>query len=86
MFTCDRCGECCRHLNLSPLYAELDRGDGVCRYLQGNLCSIYDERPVLCRVDECYTRYFQPYLSLEEYYRRNKEICRRFQKEKLEKL
>lgn len=83
MFPCDRCGECCRHLHLSPLYAELDRGDGVCRYLQGNLCSIYDERPVLCRVDECYTRYFQACLSLEEYYRRNKEICRRFQKEKL---
>lgn len=82
MFDCDCCGECCRHLNLSPLYADLDRGDGVCRYLEGNLCSIYDERPVLCRVDECYTLYFQKYMSLEEYYRCNKEICRRLKQEK----
>lgn len=82
MFDCDCCGECCRHLNFSPLYADLDRGDGVCRYLVGNLCSIYDERPVLCRVDECYTLYFQKYMSLEEYYRRNKEICRWFKQEK----
>lgn len=82
MFDCDCWGECCRHLNLSPLYADLDRGDGVCRYLEGNLCSIYDERPVLCRVDECYTRYFQKYMSLEEYYRSNKEICRRLKQEK----
>lgn len=51
MFKCDCCGACCRHLNLSALYAELDRGDGTCKYLSGNLCSIYEKRPLLCRVD-----------------------------------
>ena len=78
MFQCDRCGECCRHLDLSPLYAELDRGDGVCRYLDGNLCSIYETRPVLCRVDACYHLYFQSALSLEAYYRYNQEVCQHF--------
>ena len=54
MFHCDKCGICCRSLRRSPLYRELDRGDGVCRYLDGNLCSIYATRPLLCRVDESY--------------------------------
>lgn len=46
MFECDKCGECCRHLKDILIYAELDRGDGICRYLKGNLCSIYEERPL----------------------------------------
>lgn len=75
MFYCNRCGECCRNLNLSPLYAELDRGDGVCRYLVGNLCSIYDDRPLLCRVDESYAKLFKDVMSIEEYYRLNYEMC-----------
>ena len=54
MFKCDKCGECCRHLNESDLYIELDRGDGVCKYLDGNLCSIYENRPLHCRIDESY--------------------------------
>ena len=33
---------------------ELDRWDGVCRYLQNNLCSIYEHRPLVCRIDENY--------------------------------
>jgi len=40
MFQCDRCGCCCRNLHKSEIYAELDRGDGVCKYLLGNLCTI----------------------------------------------
>lgn len=51
MFECDKCGACCRSLKCSELYSKLDRGDGVCKYLNDNLCSIYDTRPVLCRVE-----------------------------------
>ena len=42
MFECDKCGACCRSLKRSELYSKLDRGDGVCKYLNDNLCSIYD--------------------------------------------
>jgi Fe-S-cluster containining protein len=28
-FPCTKCGACCRHVNLSPLTAYLDRGDGI---------------------------------------------------------
>lgn len=75
MFVCDKCGECCRHLNLSPLYEQLDRGDGVCRYLLGNLCSIYETRPLLCRIDESYQTFFQDKISKEEYYSLNYKAC-----------
>lgn len=80
MFQCDKCGACCRNIDLSPLYAQLDRGDGVCRYLSENLCSIYDERPLLCRVDESYEKFFAGQMSKEEYYRLNYEACDRLKK------
>lgn len=75
MFECDKCGCCCRHLDRSELYAGLDRGDGVCKYLSADLCTIYEDRPLLCRVDECYELYFSKILSKEEYYLLNKKAC-----------
>lgn len=78
MFNCDKCGQCCRHLYLSAMYNDLDRGDGVCRYLVGNLCSIYDSRPLLCRIDESYEAFFKNEYSIEEYYFLNKQICDTF--------
>ena len=80
MFYCDRCGACCRHLELSPLYRELDRGDGICKYLSGNLCSIYENRPLLCRVDESYDAFFKDVMSLEVYYKLNYESCNKLKK------
>lgn len=77
MFKCDCCGCCCRNLDKSDLYSDLDRGDGVCRYLTDNLCSIYDVRPLLCRIDECYERFFQQEMGIDEYYMLNEKECRR---------
>lgn len=77
MFECDKCGLCCRNLHLSPLYKELDRGDGVCVYLVGNLCSIYEQRPLLCRIDDCYEAYFKSSMSLDEYYKLNYDVCKK---------
>ncbi len=80
MFQCDCCGECCRNLNRSDLYQSLDRGDGVCKYLDGNQCSIYHERPLLCRVDESYEVFFKGQYSKEEYYKLNYEACKKLKK------
>lgn len=80
MFQCDQCGECCRHLDRSPLYSGLHNGDGVCRFLKGNLCSIYDTRPLLCRVDESYQTFFKDKLSYEEYIQLNYKYCDMFKK------
>lgn len=57
------------------MYSDLDRGDGTCRYLDGNLCSIYDTRPVKCCVDKCYELYFCDRLTKEEFYELNNKIC-----------
>ena len=76
MYQCEKCGECCKHLNLSSFYSDLDRGDGVCKYLKNNLCSIYFNRPLKCRIDEMYNLHFKNFYSLEEYYKLNKTICR----------
>ncbi|MFU0784594.1 YkgJ family cysteine cluster protein [Clostridium sp.] len=80
MFKCDCCGCCCRNLDKSELYAELDCGDGICKYLVGNLCSIYSKRPLICRVDECYELYFKDTMELDEYYRLNTEECKKLKK------
>ena len=80
MFFCSKCGQCCRSLSNSKLYSELNRGDGVCRYLEGDLCSIYERRPLLCRVDESYEAYFSGQYTREEYYRLNYEECRKLQR------
>lgn len=82
MFQCDRCGECCRHLNLSPIYAPLHDGDGICRHLRGSLCGIYKDRPLPCRIDDSYDAVFSMTMSREEFYRLNKEMCEKFQKER----
>lgn len=82
MFVCNQCGECCRHLDQSELYTELDRGDGVCRYLKGNVCSIYRNRPLLCRVDECYEAFFKSRYNYEEYKKLNYEVCNLLKEEK----
>lgn len=80
MFKCDCCGCCCRNIYKSELYSDLDRGDGTCKYLTGNLCSIYDNRPLLCRVDECYELFFKDTMKLDEYYRLNMKECRKLKK------
>jgi len=80
MFKCDQCGECCRHLKNSSIYKELDRGDGVCKYLVDNVCSIYDTRPLQCRVDESYQVFFKELYSLDEYYKLNYEGCKNLKK------
>jgi len=77
MFPCTKCGKCCKHLNLSSIYEDLDRGDGVCKYLRRNLCSIYEHRPLKCRIDDAYHAFFESELSLDEYYRLNIEMCKK---------
>ena len=66
-------------MNLSPVYAALDRGDGKCRYLEGNLCSIYEERPLFCRVDESYDALFSGQMERGDFYQLNMNMCKKLQ-------
>lgn len=84
MFQCDECGCCCRNLDKSELYKDLDRGDGTCKYLVGNKCSIYEKRPLLCRIDESYEVFFKKTYEREEYYRMNYIMCQKLREEEEE--
>lgn len=75
MFPCDCCGACCKNLHKSDLYKNLHLGDGICIYLSDNKCSIYDERPLLCRIDEAYNEYFSSAMSKNKYYELNILEC-----------
>lgn len=79
-FNCDKCGICCEHIDGVDLYAQLDRGDGVCKYLKDNLCSIYDTRPLLCRVDESWEKIFFAQMSKEDFYELNYKACKALKK------
>ena len=82
MFKCERCGACCCAVERSAVYQHLDRGDGSCRYFNKdtNDCSIYYDRPLICRVDEAYDKWFHSQMTLDEYYNLNYEACRLLRK------
>lgn len=76
MFKCDKCGLCCRHINLTAVSDDLDRGDGICKHLDelSNLCRIYDNRPVFCNVDKMYLN-FSDKMTVEKFYEINYLSC-----------
>ena len=85
MFVCDKCGLCCMKVGSSSIYYSLDRGDGVCKYfdISSKLCTRYNDRPLLCNIDEMYKAYFKDKMSKEEYYNLNYDVCNQFkQKQK----
>ena len=77
IFPCTACGACCRNLSYSPLYANLNRGDGICRHFDAstNLCRIYETRPKICRVTDMF-EIFEDRLTWEEYVDLNLQSCR----------
>ena len=81
-FKCLRCGACCKLVGLSiiPEIAALAKKDSdECKYLSSdNLCSIYETRPLYCRVDECYDQSedYSKIYTREEWYKKNHEFCK----------
>ncbi|QRG70271.1 YkgJ family cysteine cluster protein [Brevibacillus choshinensis] len=78
-FPCTRCGLCCQHISHIEQLAKFDRGDGVCIHLVDHLCSIYDDRPEICRIDEMYHKAFKTYFTKEQFYYENGKVCRDLQ-------
>lgn len=87
MFKCDQCGLCCMRLDKHEETAYLHNGDGICIHLdrEKKTCKIYEERPMICRVDDYYDMYLKDTMDREEYYRLNHEACGQMKKEWLEK-
>ncbi|MEG9531666.1 YkgJ family cysteine cluster protein [Mannheimia indoligenes] len=79
-FPCTACGKCCKRVGLAEETASLDRGDLICRYFdeQTNLCKIYENRPLVCRVEDYYKTYLTEVYSWEEFVALNVKVCNSF--------
>ena len=76
-FVCDKCGACCRQLQFfGNIYSELDSGNGVCIYLDRdtNSCTIYKDRPSICKIEHGYSVYFSD-VNYDEYINITKKAC-----------
>ena len=82
-FPCSSCGQCCRRVSHSNQTKYLDGGDGVCRYLdkQSNLCSIYEDRPLVCRVEDYYQEFLQDKITWISFVEMNVKVCEILQKD-----
>jgi hypothetical protein len=76
-FPCTQCGKCCRNVHLSDLTSWLDRGDGICKYLNStvNSCSIYESRPDICQIEKQYKNYYAKKYTWAEFTKLNLEVC-----------
>lgn len=80
MFTCLKCGLCCKNIDKIPELSVYNRGDGQCIYLTAsNLCKIYEIRPDICNVEKMYDLVFCRLISREKYDKINVECCRALQ-------
>ena len=85
-FDCIKCGLCCRCLKGNPAVKgtkleKWDRGDGVCKHLtEDNLCDIYEVRPLICRVDELYYKFWKDKITIDEYHEMQRNACEFLQK------
>lgn len=77
VFSCERCGQCCRNIQWIDELSQFDRGNGSCIHLERNHCAIYDERPEICRVDVMYEKRYYQNFTQEQFYRLNKEVCKK---------
>jgi len=75
-FPCDKCGLCCQNIGSIDELNFLNRGDGVCKHFDAHnlLCTIYENRPLICKVDEGYSL-FQGRFTKNEYYQLNLQAC-----------
>jgi len=76
-FPCTQCGLCCQYVHLSQETQFLDRGDGTCMHYDAptKACSIYTERPDICRVDRMYALHFVHQHTWDEFVALNLRVC-----------
>lgn len=74
IWECDGCGKCCK--NTETIVPEFTGKDGHCVHLnrETNLCKIYWERPLPCRVDD-WGKQVAPFISEDRYYDQTNIMC-----------
>ena len=85
-FPCTQCGLCCKQVGKAlqanfqdPLTTFLlskfpykAKEDGSCEMLKDNLCTVYEDRPLICNI-KLLSKFFNG--TTEEYYRIVAEVC-----------
>ncbi|MRX73378.1 YkgJ family cysteine cluster protein [Bacillus lacus] len=77
-FPCTSCGACCSSIE-GIAFLEKYNQNGSCNKLKDNECTIYEERPLLCRIDEAYDQIFSAYMTRKDFYRQNAKACNELQ-------
>ena len=74
-FPCTLCGACCRSIH-AVKELEMFCQNGICVHLQGNnSCAIYENRPIVCNIEELYQHSFANIMSKKDFYNANIKIC-----------
>lgn len=76
-FPCTKCGACCKRSYLLPFFIYTNSKTGICSKLENNLCSIYYQRPDICKIKLPIG--FKG--TLKEYYKITAMFCNKFIKE-----
>ena len=85
-YACERCGDCCRHVDMIAEMKVFDRGDGVCKHLTAeNLCEIYSERPPLCNGEYLYKNFYHD-MTVAEFHQMMNGLCEAIRGWELERL
>lgn len=74
-FICSQCGACCRNIAGIKELRNFDIGNGTCRYLRENKCTIYNKRPDICKIEAMYDKIYRYRMSASDYYKMNYNAC-----------
>lgn len=77
VFPYTSCGLCCKNIGNNSVLSKLDRGDGTCRHLDdiSLLCTIYEERPLICGVEDYYKKHLTHLYEWDGFVKMNLEVC-----------
>jgi Fe-S-cluster containining protein len=84
MFPCTNCGCCCKRVGIIKAFLTDDEfpfdvdENGSCKMLVNNMCSVYDNRPDICKVEEMSKKNNIP---KEIYYKMAIDVCNRMMDE-----
>ena len=76
-FPCTKCGLCCMRAGaLEDFPHEVDY-NGVCsKYDRENKeCTIYEDRPMICRIDDYHTKYLSANIDINIWHYHNAQMC-----------
>jgi len=80
-FPCSKCGLCCKILKDIKVnnFPYIIDETGKCEKLtDDNLCSVYDNRPFICNIEEVTERIG---INKSEFYKLNIEMCNKIKKD-----